>query len=92
MESWRQGRNSLVGQCVTRRLEAHEMVLTFIPGEVPSLQRRFGDLKQSGGTLGASALSCNGEGESGIRGTSPCRFASIDRSMDFQADVEVLPS
>lgn len=79
------------GQRMTRRFEDPELVHTFIPGEVPSLQGRFGDLEQGGGTLGASAFFGNGEGEGGIRGRSPSRLASIDRSMDFEANVEVLP-
>ena len=68
------------------------MVHTFEVSEVPSLQRRFGDVEQGRGSLGASTLSCYTEAESGIWSTSPCRFASIHWSMDFETDVEVLPS
>lgn len=79
------------GQRMTGSFEDPELDHTFIPGEVPSLQRRFRDLEQGGGTLGASAFFGNGECESGIRGRSPSGLASIDRSMDFEANVEVLP-
>ena len=79
------------GQRMTRRFEAPELVLTFIPGEIPSFQRRFSDLEKGGGTLGASAFFGNGEGKGGIRSRSPSGLASIDRSMDFEANVEVLP-
>ena len=73
-------------------LQAGEMSLTFIPSEVPPFQRGLGDLKISGGTLGASALLCNGEGEIGIWYGFPGGLAPIDRSMNLQADVKVLAS
>lgn len=76
---------------MTGRFEGPELVHTFIPGKVPSLQLRFRDLEQGGGTLGASAFFGNGEGKGCIRGRSPSGLASIDRSMDFEANVEVLP-
>lgn len=66
------------------------MIFTFVPSEIPSLQRWFCNLEIRCCRLGASSIPTYGKGEFGVRIWIAGGLAAIDRGMDLEPDVKEL--